>query len=158
MVSIEKAYKVIQALTERHLTIGSVESLTGGLFASSLCSVPGASKVLKGGFVTYTPEAKHELVGVSLTDIDRLGVVSEKVATEMAVGGLRRLKVDVAVSFTGNAGPTAEPGEAPVGRVEMCIATKKGHVSMGQDFSGTRNEIREKAVEMMLDALISIYA
>ncbi len=157
MVSAEKCYKLLDALKKRNLTIGSVESLTGGLFASSLCSIPGASKSFKGALVTYVPEIKNRLAGVSLRDIDYFGVVSEKVATEMAVGGLKALNVDVCVSFTGNAGPTAEPGEAPVGRVEMCIATKRGHVSMGQDFSGARNEIREKAVEMMLDALLSIY-
>ncbi len=157
MVSLEKSYKVIEALASRRLSIGSVESITGGLFASSLCAIPGASRAFRGALVTYTAEEKHRLVDVSPRDIDRHGVVSEPVAVQMAIGGLRKLDVDVAVSFTGNAGPTREKGDAPVGRVEMCIATRHGHVSMGQDFSGTRNEIREKAVEMMLDTLLSIY-
>ena len=158
MISIEKSYKLIEALVSKHLTIGSVESITGGLFASSLCAIPGASRTYRGSLITYTAEEKKRLAGVSMRDIDLNGVVSEKVAREMAMGGLRKLKVDICVSFTGNAGPSAEPGEAPVGRVEMCIATRHGHVSMGQDFTGSRNEIREKCVEMMLDALLSIIA
>jgi nicotinamide mononucleotide (NMN) deamidase PncC len=65
--------------------------------------------------------------------------------------------VDVCVSFTGNAGPSAEPGGAPVGRVNMAIATRYGHVEIQRDFGLSRNEIREACVETRLDALIAIY-
>jgi nicotinamide-nucleotide amidase len=69
----------------------------------------------------------------------------------------KKLGVDICVSFTGNAGPTAEPGAAPVGRVNMAVATAYGVVAFQQDFVGERNEIRAKCVDMMLDNLYTIY-
>jgi PncC family amidohydrolase len=158
MIDPAKTQKALAALEKRHLTIGAAESLTGGLFSASLCAIPGASKVFLGAFVTYGAKTKTDLLGVSAEDIARYGVVSQTVANEMAVGALTRLGADVAVSFTGNAGPTSEPGSAPVGRVYMAIATKKGHVEIAQDFLLGRNEIREACVDMMLDQLLAIFA
>ncbi len=157
IIDNEKARRVLEALEKKKLTLGSVESLTGGLFASTLTSVPGASKVFKGSLVTYWSEEKIALADVSATSIRDYGVVSQKVANEMAKGGRKRLNVDVCVSFTGNAGPTSEPGSAPVGRVNMAIATPWGRLQMQQDFTLTRNEIREASVDMMLDQLIAIF-
>jgi nicotinamide-nucleotide amidase len=154
----EKAQQLLQALANRKLTLGSVESITGGLFASTICSIPGASKVFKGGIVSYSCEVKEKVVGVSKDDIDIYGVVSNHVADAMAKGGRNKLNVDVCVSFTGNAGPTAEPGKAPVGRVYIAISTEHGIVPIMQDFTGERNRIREQAVEIALDTLLAIYA
>lgn len=158
MLNEGKAKKVLDLLKARHLTLGAVESLTGGLFSATLTSVPGASKVFLGSIVTYHEKEKVNIVGVSQRDIDRFGVVSQTVANQMALGGRKLLGVDIAVSFTGNAGPTAEPGDAKVGRVNMCLATSRGFVEIQQDFAGSRNEIREESVDMMLDEIIAIYA
>lgn len=157
MIDYDKARQALEALKKRHLTLGAVESLTGGLFSASLCAIPGASKVFYGSIVTYHEEEKIRLVKVSPKLIARFGVVSQHVANAMASGGRKALGVDICVSFTGNAGPTAEPGEAPVGRVNMALATRYGHVEIQKDFVLTRNEIREACVETMLDALIAIY-
>ena len=157
MVENEKARRVIRALAEKKLTLGAVESLTGGLFSATICSVPGASAVFKGALVTYSAEEKIVLASVDPVIIRDNGVVSQKVANAMAKGGRRNLGVDVCVSFTGNAGPSVEPGAAPVGRVNMTIATAYGLVQMQQDFALTRNEIREASVDMMLDQLLAVF-
>jgi len=153
--------EVLDSLESKGLTLGSVESLTGGLFASSICSIPGASKVFKGSIVTYSNEEKVALVGVKQSVIDEDGVVSEEVASEMALGGLVALNVDVCVSFTGNAGPTAEPGEAEVGEVYMSLALSEkvtGKKTICENFhrifNGERNAIRAGSVDYMLRQII----
>lgn len=157
MINLEKAKKVLSSLEKRGLTLGSVESLTAGLFASTICSVPGASKVFKGSFVTYATSMKTDFLNINKTFINKYGVVSKEVAREMAIIGRHGLEVDVCVSFTGNAGPTKEKGSAPVGRVNMCVATSKGYVNIEKDFKLDRNEMREECVNSMLDALEEIF-
>ncbi len=157
MIDSNKAEKVIKALAKEGLTLGAVESLTGGLFSATLCSVPGASKVFRGGLVTYATDLKTKLDRVPSLLIKKYGVVSKEVADSMAINGRKTLNADVCVSFTGNAGPSKEEGAAPVGRVHMCIATKYGIIEMQQDFHMSRNEIREASVDLMLDRLIAIF-
>ena len=157
MINLEKAKKVLSSLEKRGLTLGSVESLTAGLFASTICSVPGASKVFKGSFVTYATSMKTDFLNINEAFINKYGVVSKEVAREMAIIGRHGLEVDVCVSFTGNAGPTKEKGSAPVGRVNMCVATSKGYVNIEKDFKLDRNETREECVNSMLDALKEIF-
>ncbi len=157
MINLEKAKKVLSSLEKRGLTLGSVESLTAGLFASTICSVPGASKVFKGSFVTYATSMKTDFLNINKSFINKYGVVSKEVAREMAIIGRHGLEVDVCVSFTGNAGPTKEKGKAPVGRVNMCVATSKGYVNIEKDFKLDRNEMREECVNSMLDALKEIF-
>ena len=157
MINLEKAKKVLSSLEKRELTLGSVESLTAGLFASTICSVPGASKVFKGSFVTYATSMKTDFLNINKSFINKYGVVSKEVAREMAIIGRHGLEVDVCVSFTGNAGPTKEKGKAPVGRVNMCVATSKGYVNIEKDFKLDRNEMREECVNSMLDALEEIF-
>ena len=99
--------ELVELLKAKHLTIGSIESMTGGLFASSITSVPGASKVFKGSVVSYSPLIKENVVGVKKETIETFGVVSKEVAYEMASKGKKLLDVDICVSITGNAGPTA---------------------------------------------------
>ena len=158
MINLEKAKKVLSSLEKRGLTLGSVESLTAGLFASTICSVPGASKVFKGSFVTYATSMKTAFLNTNKAFINKYGVVSKEVAREMAIIGRHGLEVDVCVSFTGNAGPTKEKGSAPVGRVNMCVATSKGYVNIENDFKPDRNEMREACVNSMLAAREEIFA
>lgn len=157
MIDLAKAEKTVKALANEGLTIGSVESFTGGMFASTLTSIAGSSKVFRGSIVTYASDLKTKLDNVPEALIRQYGVVSKEVADSMAINGRKALGVDICVSFTGNAGPTKEEGYAPVGRVDICIATKYGIVEMQQDFSLSRNEIREAAVDMVLDRIIAIF-
>jgi nicotinamide-nucleotide amidase len=161
MIDLAKAKEALQFLEKEHWTLGSAESLTGGLFASTICSVPGASKVFKGAIVSYAASVKEDILKVSADDIAKFGVVSEPVAIAMAEGAINALKVNVAVSFTGNAGPTAEPGEAPVGQVNMALALALPNqkviiTAYEKHFTGARNAIREASVSAMIDAIIAL--
>lgn len=143
--------KLYNALLEKKLTLGSVESMTAGLFASEFTNVPGASKVFKGSIVSYSCLVKENVVGVKKETIEKFGVVSEEVAIEMAEKGRKLLDVDVCVSVTGNAGPTAEPGDKPVGCFYIAVATKNGTFVECKNLTGKRNDIRNGAVLAMRD-------
>jgi len=148
--------KLFELLKEKNLTLGSVESMTAGLFGATFAAVPGASKVYKGSLVTYAVEEKIKLVGLEENLIKQFGVVSKEVAGEMASKGRLALNVDVCVSVTGNAGPTAEPGGMPVGRAYVGIATPKKNYVVELNFKGKRNKIRKSAVLAMREELIKI--
>lgn len=147
-----------ERLIAQKMTIGTVESLTAGLFASSLASVPGVSKTFRGSLLTYDPALKTSLAGVDPLLIEKFGVVSEEVAIAMAKGGQKALGVDVCLSCTGNAGPTAQEGEAPVGSVYMAIALPHKTICLHKIFASmSRNEVREATVLLMaLTALKNI--
>lgn len=147
--------KLLQHLAEKGLTLGSVESMTGGMFASAFTSVGGSSKVFKGSIVSYAVEVKNKVVGVSSETVEKYGVVSEEVAKEMAAKGLEVLNVDVCVSITGNAGPTTEPGGKPVGCFYVGVATKNEVFVECFQKSGSRNKVRNKAVLAMRDMVYS---
>jgi PncC family amidohydrolase len=158
VIDLPLAKSVLDALEKRGLTLGSAESLTGGLFASTVCAVPSASKVFLGSIVSYANSVKTGLLDVKNETIGSFGVVSQNVADEMASGGRASLHVDVCVSFTGNAGPTSEPGDAPVGRVYMTVALPDGFLRMQKNYQGSRNEIRERCVEDALRAIEKKFA
>jgi len=153
MMAIPK--DLLNLLKKKGLTLGSVESLTGGLFGSSLCSVPGASEVYLGGLITYDSKEKVALAKVDPKTIERYSVVSAEVAEQMARGGLEALGVDVCVAATGNAGPTVCPGGASVGTVFLAIARQGRVETIPLHLHGERNEIRAEVVEMMIDSLIA---
>lgn len=148
--------KLLNLLIEKNLTIGSVESMTAGLFASTFVNTPGASKVFKGSLVTYVVEEKTKLVGIEPQLINQFGVVSKEVAGEMANKGREVLNVDVCVSITGNAGPTSEPGGMPVGRAYIGISTAKKNFVIELNLKGNRDKIRHKAVLAMQEELLNI--
>ena len=143
--------KLLQAYKEKGLTLGSVESMTGGLFSAKFTEIPGSSAVFKGGIVTYSSEEKINIVGVKKETIDKFGVVSSEVAKEMAELGRKLLNVDVCVSVTGNAGPTCEPGGKPAGCFYIGVSTKDGTVAEEYFLPQKRNEVRNGAVLAMRD-------
>lgn len=143
--------QLVSELKKRNLTLGSIESMTGGLFAAKITDVSGVSQVFKGTIVTYSSVLKNTLVGVSRETIQKYGVVSEQVAFEMAKYGREVLGVDICVAVTGNAGPTAEPGAAKVGTFYIAVATQNGVQISVHKKSGKRNDIRNDAVLAMRD-------
>ena len=145
---------LLEQLVLEELSIGSVESMTAGLFVSSFAEVPGASKALKGSLVTYSVEEKVKLLGMNPEVIQKYGVVSEEVAKEMAKLGQKVLGVDVCVSVTGNAGPTCEPGGKPVGCFYVGVAYKNEISVFSFQKFGTRDEIRHAAVLAMREAVL----
>jgi len=124
----DAASTLLDLCKTKKLTLATAESCTGGLVAAALSEIPGSSLVLDRGFVTYSNEAKQQMLGVTPATIDVCGAVSTECAEEMAKGALAHASVDLAVSITGIAGPTgAVPGK-PIGLVYFCAASRSGRV------------------------------
>lgn len=136
------------------LTIGTAESLTGGMIASCLTSVAGASQALLGGIVSYDPRMKGKLLGVSQEIMDFPGVVSEPCARQMALGAKEALGVDIAVSATGLAGPGGGAAQTPVGTVFLAIAGPRGTRVQEHHFAGSRQGVRKAATAQALRMLL----
>ena len=147
------AEALIRALTEKGLTVATCESLTGGMICSTLVDVPGASKVVRGGLVTYQTEMKTLLAGVDAALIQAEGVVSATVAKAMAQGARERLQADIAVSATGMASPGG-PDEPPAGTVFVGVASAKGVRAIGLHLTGDRQAIRQQTVEQAIQAIM----
>lgn len=133
-------------------TLGSVESFTGGLFASDITRVPGASHFYKGGLVTYATDEKVRLLGISYEDIDNYGVVSQEIAGQMAGHAQKLLSCDYCVSFTGNAGPEAMENK-PVGEVYIGVAFYQTVKVFKFNLEGNREKIQTRAVELAYEIL-----
>ena len=142
--------EVVRVFLEKNLTLGTAESLTGGMIAASVAGVSGASAVLMGGVVSYDARVKHEMLGVEQSVIDTVGVVSEPCARQMAEGARAALKVDVAVSATGLAGPGGGTPEIPVGTVFIGVSSAKGTRVDECHFEGDRQSVREQSAEYAL--------
>ena len=129
-------------------TITTAESCTGGLIAAALTSVAGSSDVFERGFVTYSNEAKIEMLGVEADAIKNHGAVSEQVARQMCEGAIRHSKAKVCVAVTGIAGPAGACEEKPVGTVHMAVTSTDGltqHTLLELGDIG-RNEVRHKTL------------
>lgn len=129
--NLDDAMRLLARLRARGLMVATVESCTGGLIAGTLTEIAGSSDVVDRGFVTYSNEAKNELVDVPMGLIERYGAVSEPVAIAMAEGGLQHSRADIAVSVTGVAGPGGGTDDKPVGLVHFGCAVRSG-VTMHQ--------------------------
>lgn len=112
-----------QLLVGKRLSLATAESCTGGNIAHLITSVAGSSVYYKGGFVTYSNEAKCEFLGVLESDIEKFGAVSEPVVRQMAIGAKKRMNSDCAIATTGIAGPGGGTPQKPVGTVWIGIAT-----------------------------------
>lgn len=148
--------RIVDFLHKNNLTITTVESCTGGLIASRIVNVSGASYVFKEGYVTYSDEAKIKLVNVKKETIEKYNVVSEEVAYEMAEGGSEAAGADVALSVTGVAGPGGGTEEIPVGTVCIGIFYKGKVYTEKFNFDGDRSEVRRKSADKAFELLINI--
>lgn len=138
--------ELLEAAKAKGLTIGVVESCTGGLLGAAITAMPGSSAVFMGGFLTYSNDLKERLVGVSADSLARFGAVSEAVAAEMAAGGRERLRTDLCISITGVAGPGGGSADKPVGTVWFGLATAGGVSTQRQHFDApSRNRVRDYA-------------
>ncbi len=149
-----KETMLVNLLIEKNYKIASAESLTGGMFASTIINVPNASKVLDASIVTYSNQSKTKFAEVKDETIEKFGVVSEEVAIEMAKGVASQTKANIGVSFSGIAGPAGGTKELPVGTVCMAISINEQVKSFTKHFSGSRKTIRKKSVKFMIDQLI----
>ncbi|MCR9134610.1 MAG: CinA family protein [Alphaproteobacteria bacterium] len=150
------AKRLVQAYTQRGLMIATAESCTGGMIAAAITDIAGSSAVLDRGFVTYSNEAKQEMIGVSAETLAAHGAVSRNVAIEMAEGALSRSNADRSVAVTGIAGPGGGYAQKPVGLVHLAVATKNGETRHWElRFGDTgRTNIRRDTVTRALEALL----
>lgn len=144
---------VIEDLLSQGRTVATAESMTGGEVAARLTSIPGSSSAVKGGVVTYTAEAKRELLGVLPSLLGQDGPVSPSVAKAMALGVVAKLGTDYGVSVTGNAGPTSDVDGKPVGLVYVAVAGPNGVTVQEARYRGVREDIRRRASQLALQML-----
>lgn len=146
--------QVGQALKARGATVTTAESCTGGWVAKTLTDIAGSSAWFERGFVTYSNEAKSQMIGVSEATLLEHGAVSEPVVVEMAVGALRAARADYAISVSGIAGPDGGSAEKPVGTVWFGVASASGQgVIRRECFAGDRQSVRRQATAYALNLL-----
>ena len=144
-----------QALKARGATVTTAESCTGGWVAKTLTDIAGSSAWFDRGFVTYSNEAKQEMLGVPPDMLAEHGAVSQPVAVAMAEGALRNSRADWAVAITGIAGPTGGSPQKPVGTVCFAWGGRDGRiVTSTRHFPGSREDVRAQSVEHALSGLI----
>lgn len=149
----------LQACARRKILVATAESCTGGMIIALLTDIPGSSSMVDRGFVTYSNEAKMEMIGVTKATLDAYGAVSRETALEMAAGALKHSRAGLALAVTGIAGPDGGSPEKPVGLVwfglaldgQEPIAEKRIFENRGRDF--IRRETVRTALEMGLEAL-----
>lgn len=148
------AERLVLLCRARGFTLATAESCTGGLVAGAITAISGASEIFGSGFVTYSNQAKTELLGVPPGLIAAVGAVSEVVARRMATGALGRAHADFAISVTGIAGPGGGSPAKPVGTVWFGLASRKGVLTRHRLFTGDRTAIRAASVIFALNLLL----
>lgn len=153
------ATAILAAARSRGVMIATAESCTGGMVAAALTDIPGSSDVVDRGFVTYSNEAKAEMLGVPPALIAAHGAVSPEVAAAMALGALKHSRADLTVSITGVAGPGGGSAQKPVGLVHFAVAGKDGRVNRIEKRFGPKSRARirrlaqETALSLLAEAL-----
>lgn len=161
MTQTHRIWSLAQAIIDKAgaegVMVASAESCTGGMITAALTDVPGSSAVVERGFVTYTNEAKTEMLGVPASVIMKKGAVSAVVARAMAKGALQNSRADVAVSVTGIAGPSGGTARKPVGLVWFGLADRNGvtRVERRVFADGSRDFVRTKATETALHLMLT---
>jgi len=166
-----KATRLVRALEEKRLTLALAESCTAGLAAELIGRVSGASRVLWGSFVCYSPDAKQRMLGIDGSFLKQHGLVSVETAREMAVRALETAGVSIAAAVTGVAGPFGDGGGMPIGTVWTAIAWKEdvlqatgGNTAVGDNgvahretehhFRGERKNVQMQAAVEVLEGLL----
>jgi nicotinamide-nucleotide amidase len=149
----EQAERLMHRLCDQGLTVATAESCTGGMLAALLTDIEGAGRGFDRGFVTYTKDAKADLLGIARNLLDRNDAVSETVARAMAEGALGRSSADLTIGITGFAGPAA-PG-CEEGLVHFALARRNRHTTHRVEHFGAigRGAVRVKSLKAMLEML-----
>ncbi len=146
--------QLVDLLREKHMTVTTAESLTGGLVAATIVDVPGASEVLKEAYITYAESSKMRILSVPEETIKFHGVVSERCARDMVKGVAALAGADCAISVTGIAGPTGGSIEKPVGTVFAGFKIRNRNWVREFHFDGDREQIRRQTVQAVLEELL----
>ncbi len=149
------AENLLESFVAKGWLVATAESCTGGMIAGALTEIPGSSRVVDRGFVTYSNAAKVDMLGVSPVTLDQFGAVSRETALEMVRGVLMQSKAEAAVAVTGVAGPGGGSPDKPVGLVHIVAATRRGvilHRAMHYGDIG-RDAVRLSTVRTALEML-----
>ncbi len=147
--------KLVSDLTKQNLTISSAESLTGGLFASKIVEVSGASAVFKGAIVAYSLEIKEQVLKVDNEILIKYGALSRECVSAMAQNVAKLMNSDIGVSFSGNAGPNISENK-PVGCVYLGLYYKDSIFTKELRLTGSRQAIREACISEMRKYIVEI--
>jgi nicotinamide-nucleotide amidase len=149
------AEEVGKTLQQRGMMLTTAESCTGGWVAEAVTAVPGSSSWFDRGFITYTNDAKQDMLGVAAATLAKHGAVSEQTVREMASGALKSSRAQAALAISGIAGPSGGTAEKPVGTVWIAWVFVNSEVkSEKRVFAGGRREVRQQAVERALRGLL----
>ena len=149
--------QIIDLLAERNQTLVTAESCTGGMIASALTDIPGASAAIYGGYITYANSAKSRMIQVQPRLIGDYGAVSNQVARAMADGARNTARVDFAVAATGIAGPDGGTEKKPVGLVYVAVSSELATVVIEHRFGDLgRDGIRKATVDAALDLVLQV--
>jgi nicotinamide-nucleotide amidase len=145
---VDAAKQLLAICQRKNLLVATAESCTAGLVAGTLTEIPGVSSILDRGYITYSNQSKHEMLGVAEAILDRQGAVSRETAEAMARGVLGHSRVHLAVSVTGIAGPDGGTKEKPVGLVYFAVATRSGKLVHAEKRYGDvgRSQVRKESV------------
>lgn len=152
--TIDLAIQLGVELSRKKWRITSAESCTGGGLGYAITSVSGSSAWFERSFVTYSNEAKSDLVGVDRATLNEFGAVSQQVVEQMALGALKAAKAKVAVSISGVAGPDGGSDLKPVGTVWFGFAVGEHVYTQVQQFDGDRHRVREQAIVYALSTVV----
>jgi len=147
------AQDVVDLCRQKGLTLGVVESATGGLVSHLITNIPGSSDCYKGSITSYSNEVKIEVVGVKEDTLNKYGAVSHQVAEQMAQGGREVLGTDICIADTGVAGPTGATQGKPVGLFYIGLSHRAGTYIQKHEFHGDREENKRSAAEVALSWL-----
>ncbi|MBC6905684.1 nicotinamide-nucleotide amidohydrolase family protein [Saccharophagus sp. K07] len=154
------SFQLATRLGELLLTLGAkvatAESCTGGGIAHAITEVPGSSQWFDYGFVTYSNQAKHELLGVDESLLSQYGAVSERVVRAMVKGAMAKASAQFAVAVSGIAGPGGGSAAKPVGTVWLAWGHPEGVLAERHQFAGDRHAVREQAVNVALKRLVEL--
>jgi nicotinamide-nucleotide amidase len=154
------AENIVKKSIKNNIKISTSESCTGGLIIAALTDIPGSSAIIDRGFITYTNQAKIEMLHVKESTLCQYGAVSEQVTAQMAQGARIKSKSDITIAVSGIAGPDGGSAEKPVGLVYISLSTTLGNISIQGIFKGDRSSIRlqtvEKALTMIYEKILEI--
>ena len=151
---LSKAQKISNNLRKNNLKITFAESCTGGLLSAIFTEINGASDIFSYGFVTYSNQAKMDILGVKKGTLLKFGAVSKETVKEMSQGALIKTKSDIAIAISGIAGPNGSTQSKPVGLVYIGISTKNRLTTRKFNLTGDRSAIRKSSVILALEIAI----
>ena len=153
-----QAKEILDLAKEKNIKLAFAESCTGGLLSALFTEIPGSSAVIDRSFITYSNQAKIEMLDVNEQTLEKFGAVSEETAKEMAKGAIKNSTAQISISITGIAGPDGGSEEKPVGLVYIGVSSPKKTQVRKFNLYGNRSEVRKSAIIQSLNIIIKNFS